>query len=513
VLPAQQRLNLRLLGEARHRNIWESHQRLRIGRLDHLEVAIADNSLSRHHAELAPTERGWVLRDLGSTNGTFLNGERVRHYERLVRDGDVIQVGEVFLQAALLNPEPPGSDLPAGVEVAGDALHDWSDLPRLAAAWESAGDMVRPVALLRIGRGAASGRTLETHIEIVLWEVAEALQASRASVWIQDAATGTLDPQAAFGATVEEVRRDGGAVRCAGAAVGRQRSLALRAAGADGPAALCCLLRTDGQPFGALHLERPADEPFAPADLDFADALALAASGGIENARAWSVRHQESFLHSVAALAQLITLRDESAERHARRVTDYALLLADELKLPARDRFLIQVGAPVHDLGLMAVSDALLAKPGPLTADEARRLRVGIGRAVGILETCPALVALVPIVRSHHERWDGAGYPDGLAGESIPVLGRVVAVAEAFDAMTSDRPYRRALTPDEAFGEIARLAGAQFDPRCAGAWQRLKPQVLKIFRERGLGTRTLSPQALAELREFIAERDTAAARG
>src|SRR5439155_19034053 len=154
---------------------------------------------------------------------------------------------------------------------------------------------------------------------------------------------------------------------------------------------------------------------------------------------------------------------------------------------------------PLHDIGKIGIDDAILRKPEKLTPDEYRIMQTHTVKGDVIVSTIPDLVAVRPIVRSHHERWDGTGYPDQLAGEQIPLLARIVAVADAFDAMTSHRPYhpaKKARPPELAFAEVRNQSGAQFDPACATAFLDIQEQVLEsmntmkqtsVFRTNGTG--------------------------
>jgi len=138
----------------------------------------------------------------------------------------------------------------------------------------------------------------------------------------------------------------------------------------------------------------------------------------------------------------------------------------------------------LHDLGKVGISDATLQKAGPLTPEERQHMTSHVLKGAALLETMPGLTPLMPIVRSHHERWDGSGYPDGLSGEQIPLLARIVAVADAFDAMTSDRVYRKKLSLEEAFAELEQKAGSQFDPDIVRALIHLRPRVEAMFNTR-----------------------------
>ena len=138
---------------------------------------------------------------------------------------------------------------------------------------------------------------------------------------------------------------------------------------------------------------------------------------------------------------------------------------------------LISLGTPLHDIGKIGVDDAILRKPGILTLGEMVKMREHTTIGAQILGTIPDLATVTPIVRNHHERFDGKGYPDGLAGEAMPRLARVVAIADAFDAMTTDRPYRPAMTPDQAFAEVLHLSGSQFDPKIAKVFLNIRDKI------------------------------------
>ncbi len=157
---------------------------------------------------------------------------------------------------------------------------------------------------------------------------------------------------------------------------------------------------------------------------------------------------------------------------HDRRTAELASVLGAALALPPEQLADLRASARLHDIGKAGVPEALLAKQAPLTRREAAAVRrhviVGdrLARALGARE--PVRLA----IRHHHERWDGAGYPDGLRGERIPLLARIIAIADAYDAITAGRPYRPARSPAEALAELARHAGSQFDPRLAAAFCR-----------------------------------------
>lgn len=181
----------------------------------------------------------------------------------------------------------------------------------------------------------------------------------------------------------------------------------------------------------------------------------------------------EAILGLAEALAEALDARDRYTAGHSLRVADYAYSIACELELGEPHKENIRLAAWLHDIGKIGIPDAVLLKPGPLTAEEFGlvKLHPQIGRR--ILERAPGFEALLDAVELHHENYDGSGYPYGLAGENIPFDARLIRVADAFDAMTSHRPYRPALTAEAAMAEIHRGSGREFDPRCALALLRI----------------------------------------
>jgi HD-GYP domain-containing protein (c-di-GMP phosphodiesterase class II) len=133
----------------------------------------------------------------------------------------------------------------------------------------------------------------------------------------------------------------------------------------------------------------------------------------------------------------------------------------------------ILAAARVHDVGKVGIRDSALLKPGPLTTEERQDIQMHAMIGADIVSRIPEYRLCASIIRHHHERWDGAGYPDGLIGDDIPIGARIIAIADAFDAMTSDRPYRRAMSAEAAIEEIQRSSGVQFDPKIVAAFERV----------------------------------------
>jgi putative nucleotidyltransferase with HDIG domain len=163
-------------------------------------------------------------------------------------------------------------------------------------------------------------------------------------------------------------------------------------------------------------------------------------------------------------LVAAVSGHDDYTGGHSCRVADYVSGLASLLGMSAVETALVRRAALVHDIGKIAVPDHILRKRGPLTDDELELVKLHPVIGAGMLSRIAGMEALVPIVLHHHERWDGLGYPQGLSGVDIPIASRMIFVADAYDAMTSRRPYGPTLTPEDALAELRRSAGQQFDP-------------------------------------------------
>ena len=253
---------------------------------------------------------------------------------------------------------------------------------------------------------------------------------------------------------------------------------------ADGAMAsvMCVLIRTPRRKLGVLHLDRGFfQQAFTEDDLLLADALAANVSAGIECAHLLR-KQRDLFLKTIMMLAQMVELRDEYTGGHTQRVTRYALMLGEKLDLPEDQMELLRLGTPLHDIGKIGISDEILRAPRRLSAAEFATMQTHTTLGAEYLSSIPELQPIIPIVRNHHERWDGTGYPDRLAKDEIPYLARIVAVCDAFDAMTSHRPYhenKRGRPPGEAFIEVERQLGRQFDPTVGEAFLEIRDEIVR----------------------------------
>jgi HD-GYP domain-containing protein (c-di-GMP phosphodiesterase class II) len=491
---------------------WSSNCHLRIGRLSELEIALDDLSISRLHAEVYLTDEGWAVRDRGSSNGTALNGTRIGRTPQPVREGDVIQVGALAFVVDRLRGRP------VTVRIGLQTVEEAPDEPR---AENGLLQLIR--AAHRLAQPTADGDPLQELLD----NARRFFRARRAAVFVIDDATEQPAVRAfsAAGAALRPPGKTLAAVALRGrrSMLFRDRSeaaehLAESAVRGDMNSIVCAVLRAADRDVGVLHLDRgPEGDPFTPADMDAADALGGALALGLDR-RGLVERHETLFVQTVTALAQAVEMRDTYTGNHTQRVTAYSLLLAEELGLPDDQRRRLRVATLLHDIGKIAIDDQILRKPGRLSDAEFAAMRTHVLRGSEIIQMIPGLSWALPVVRGHHERYDGKGYPDGLAGEAIPLIARVVAVADAFDAMTSDRPYRAGMPVARAYEELLAGAGTHFDPDCVDAFLRARPKVEALLekeaaerRSAETGSNTISRAELERERQAVMEELKAAA--
>jgi len=243
----------------------------------------------------------------------------------------------------------------------------------------------------------------------------------------------------------------------------------------EAPSALLVPMVSRGQVWGVVTLvEARAWErsPITDGKVALCQAMASVAAIAIENARLLDER-EKAHLATLATLVSALDARERETQAHSWRVQQYALRLAREMGTPEADLQAIAAGALLHDIGKIGIPDAILLKPGALTDAEWQEMRRHPEIGGEILKGLRHLEAAGAIVLAHQERWDGTGYPRGLAETAIPLGARIFAVADALDAMTSDRPYRERTTFASAREEIVRCGGTQFDPEVVAAFLKI----------------------------------------
>jgi PAS domain S-box-containing protein len=224
-----------------------------------------------------------------------------------------------------------------------------------------------------------------------------------------------------------------------------------------------------GAPVGVLGVDSKRKAAFTPENLSTLEKLAALIGVALENTRLVTDL-QELLLGTVKSLSNAIDAKSPWTAGHSERVTQYALQIGRKMSFQEGDLKDLELGGLLHDVGKIGIFDIILNKPGELTREEFATVKNHPLWGVELLEPIKQLNRIIPCIRHHHERLDGSGYPDGLKGERIPLWARILAVADAFDSMTSDRPYRKAFDKEKAVGELKRCSATQFDPEIVKAF-------------------------------------------
>jgi diguanylate cyclase (GGDEF)-like protein len=341
-------------------------------------------------------------------------------------------------------------------------------------------------ALLGFSRELAMAEGTDEVLARLVEQTAATLGAPRVSIWLQDEAESEVAPAAFFGFDPEFEEH----VR----SVRYDAEMAKKWLAPDEPFVMDYEdlagdenVSDDGNVYAIapLHLDAgrlgcivAVAEAFSPRNMRMLDGIAHQAKLAIQNAHAYETL-EGTFFSTVEALANALEANDEYTSSHARWITDMALDVGRELGLDAAALKRLELGALFHDIGKIGIPSTILLKPGPLTASERKIMETHPELGERILAPIARLEDVRPIVRHCHERWDGKGYPDGIAGNEVPVESRVIFVCDAFHAMTTDRPYRKAMAFEAAVKELEEGAGTQFDPDVVDAFVRLAPAALQ----------------------------------
>ena len=471
---------------------WQSDQKLRIGRQPCFEIVVNDPSLSREHAEIRATPQGWIVQDLGSSGGTLLNGVPIGKLTRKLKVEDTLQCGKLTFKIRELHWQPPeaSASWSQNIKTSGQFVRVQA-LSQLS--WEeglrdlSLEDVPIPHAkqfltLLRAGYHLSRIDSANELLQTLLDDTVAVLNAQRGAILLQNGTTGQLALKAFSGsAGGSRSYSNTLAQRC----FSKGESFLCQDNEANQPSSgsvirdnmtsiICALLRSPRQRLGVLHLDRgPQQTPFSQEDFKLADAIAATVSVGIESAIGVE-KQREQFLQEVIELAlQVMAVRDVAMAQHCQRVCAIALILADELRLSLAEKHQLKLGALLHDLGKISIPAGVTSKPGVLQKDDDNQLLAHPLHGIAIAEKISGFAQALPIIRSHHECWDGSGYPDGLKGEEIPRLARIVAVADTLDNLITEQPGQPAVSFDQALAFVHAEAGRKFDPAIVAAVQRI----------------------------------------
>jgi HD-GYP domain-containing protein (c-di-GMP phosphodiesterase class II) len=473
-----------------------------VGRVGQCEIHIDDNAVSRRHCTLEVHGSDLVVTDLASANGTFVNERSVKSWT--ARPGDLIRVGSTILEYR--NPAATRPPAPAAVETEPENRMESVIRRRIEPAdveWLSSGTSAFPALMLleraqrhlktlhRVSEVLAGARDLQALAAAALETILDVTAADRAALVLPRATSGKTEFEVAAYRVRSQSESEGPFTlsrTLVSDTIARGVSTFARDASSDERFAsghsviglgirsvMCVPLRTTDQVLGALYVDsRSGPNRFSDEDLEL-----LAAIGNHTGVALHRVRLlgelERLLLDTVRAIAATIDAKDGYTHRHSERVAALAARIAAEMGLGIDLQELAGLSALLHDVGKIAVPDSILNKPGSLTVEEFAEMRKHPEHGARILSNIqsPMVSAVLPGVRYHHERWDGTGYPEGLRGDSIPLLGRLLGVADFLDALTSARAYHAPKSLDEVVQIIVRQSGVHFDPAIAAAVVRL----------------------------------------
>ena len=243
---------------------------------------------------------------------------------------------------------------------------------------------------------------------------------------------------------------------------------------------IACPLNVRKKVFGIICLnDRAGNKKFTEEDLQLLNALASQAAIAIENVELYASIRRD-YLNAIKALAAAVDAKDHYTHGHSHKVMAYATMIAKELKLNDKEVEKIKYSALLHDIGKIGIAESVLNKPSQLTPEEFKTIAMHPFLGASIVRNIESLKDLIPIILCHHERYDGQGYPEGIIGNNIPLGARIVSVADAWDVMTSDRAYRKALPKEMVIKEFKKCAGEQFDPQIVKAFLNTLDKGYKI---------------------------------
>lgn len=475
---------------------------LRIGRDNSCDVILKDSRVSRIHGLLTVRDGCLYYRDCGSTNLTFVNGRAVSEAE--LGNGDLLCIGgvvelKVFRARDSANVEfvqnnPIVTEKVRTGEITGDYLavklaelierhkrdeheeteHGPGDAPKMSRLLAG---MKTLYQLTREGSQLVPVPELLDRMGRVLLDSFP--QAETLAILLKDPADGRLLPRHVMSRPGYEANMPVTISRTVLAQAIEQRSTIAasdarkdeRFADSDSlpglpvKSFLCAPLVSGEVIVGALYLEnRTHHARYNTLDAELATTFASQCSVSIENARMVD-RLQEHYSETLQAFINIIEAKDAYTSGHSQRVADIAVGIARAMKIPEDRVQRVRLAAQLHDIGKLVVTDDLLNKTGSLSDTEFSSMKGHVDAGESILKPITYLSDILPWISGHHERWDGSGYPKGLEGEQCPVEGRILGVADTFDAMTTQRSYNQPLSIPSAIEELRSLAGRKFDPR------------------------------------------------
>jgi len=477
-----------------------------IGRDPVCDITIHDRSLSRIHAEIVLEGNAWIFTDKKSLNGSHINGDRVMR--QVLIPGDHIEIGEtkflVLKEDMPKNVKWDEEGVPFATSTIPIDLFS-NQLEEISTSPETPRDAGKKIITKRGALIEKLLKNLETIYEVgnainsirtidqLLDQIAEKLL--DVFVHVQRACILLEDNKKNFKPSFIKKRKQGASYpfpisrSIVNKSVEEQVCIVANDASHDARfseaesvlamslrSVMCAPLVSKGTVIGLIYLDNP-EKPncFDENDMALLSALANQSATAIENSRLYE-ELQKAYHESILALMNTVEAKDPYTRGHSRRTSRYSLGIAQEMNLGEEKCKEIKTAAELHDIGKIGVKDLIIDKASALSTREFHSIQAHVLTGENILKPIEYLSFVLSTVRHHHEHYDGAGYPDGLKGDKIPLGARIVGAADAFDAMTTQRPYNEPMPMKKALKELKSLRGKQFDPAVVDALIRFVSQ-------------------------------------
>ncbi|MBL4846957.1 MAG: FHA domain-containing protein [Planctomycetes bacterium] len=496
-----------------------------LGRNAENTIVLNDTAVSGVHTKIMRDEAGqFTIHDMQSTNGTFLNGRE--HGASDLRHGDTIRIGSttfVFeLRQEARRIDGAGQD-EAAVQVekekgGGPRIV----LPEVDASALTMGDLVRRyqlgLLLDSLDRALSVAEGTQEVLSCALEAALAATESRQGVVLSIDAKSGELHPSVSRDLGQLDGQLDG---QAASRPVSFSKSLAFDVAAgcgthvgpikvdevpiaegetrAEGPIVLACMIPTTSTTVGVIYLHSSTGFPHDA--VESVEAIGRRVGSALSASR-WQVDFELLFSSTIDAIMNTIQAKDVYTRGHSERVRHYSKLLAKELGLTGQELYRVTLGAALHDIGKIGMPDSVLKfnKEARLTEEQMVEVRKHPSHGARILGDITFLQDVIPAAELHHEDWDGGGYPHGLSGEDIPLIARIVAVADTYDAITTDRPYQKGKSYEEGHEILRKISG-----------KRLEPSLVEHFIA-GWHRHRKAPARTYDATHKVSEEDVAAAR-
>ncbi|NIM20536.1 MAG: FHA domain-containing protein [Candidatus Latescibacteria bacterium] len=461
---------------------------LSIGRDNKNKLPIDNSAVSRYHAVITSHNGNFYLEDLNSTNGTFLNGRQI--LKDRINPGDAIRIANVGIavEAEPTTLNEAASPLELAVSIEEEKPPKKVDLTETLAIEDIGPEKLEEqqtksrVALQVLYKADAVLRDIED-IKLLLENfmdlIMEVIPASRGYIFLLNRDTGMPVPYVRR--SLELAEEDTEIVvskTILKTAVQRKESILSNDALVDERfihsrsvaslkvrSAMCVPIISRDKVLGLIYLDSTIQSfLFSQEDLSLLSAMAIKAGVTIENARLYDDL-RTLFYNTVETLIRALQARDPYTSGHSTRVSRYCLLISEKLGISTKDKHSLYLAAMLHDIGKIGIPDALLQRRGKLSKDEMDIIREHPALGASMIRMLGEMHPIVPLILHHHEAYDGTGYPDGIKGDEIPIISRIIAIADTYDAMTSDRPYRERRKKSEAIKELKRCSGTKLDPK------------------------------------------------